>query len=740
MNARANASRAQVDSGWTSVSDEPQVTRSRALLLTGAEQISFAAPSALVAVQAVLQHGNSYGWWQTPRRWFTTATPVKLDVNLRTRIVSQLADEDMRILALQPDNAPLLDQAVLTLARYLVVLRIGPAGMGRKGHGASLDPRTVSDIAYFIGPALLGVALGRWLRAESRSNVASGFLNIVRAEDLTALKPSIRRLVLAEVRRMTYLDQHNCWKDVPSVGDASSATTPVAGNAPEFEPESALDPHLPLPDDYVSQMGQRSIWLIESLAPNLLLLAQEIRRIWEATANGRSPRVVEYSRRPKVAKLFERWDWRDANGLPISKPPFDIHLSKNGSKGQSLSTTAVWPPRNFAEFLGLLANVQLAHLFVVCMSTGARKSETLDLKRTCLEYAKDGLPYASGRTFKLVQRHDGELRDWVLPDLAVTAIEQQCQLVRIVERIGPQKPGPTGKARDTEPLHLWAQISTAGNHDRDLPLLYLDKALRSYARALGMDERPSGQWLRPHRFRKTVARLAALALTQAPKVLMNVFGHKSIEMTLYYILTDKTLQAEIEQVGRELRVMRAVEAVEAFVATENAGDTGVKLGGYGGPAALTIDRAVKVQRERVHHRGEQWGVDSVRELAEVLTLQGKSWEIVREGVVCTKFAGSESGPCNKSRGRPEPSKCQTNCSHRLEEAFLRDDVDAAMRSSVSEYEAALTANDELMQAMWAGQICAHVGRFDDLRDKWMTHPMVLRALAANETTNSKEAT
>lgn len=739
MNARDNASRTQAPTEWVDVSDELEASRSRALLLTSAEQIPFAEPSAIVAVQAVLQHGTCYGRWQTPRRWFTTATPVKLDVDLKARIVAQLADDGMRQLALQAGNAALLDRAVLTLARYLVVLRMGPAGMGRKGGGASLDPRTVSEIAYFVGPALIGVAVARWLQAEHRPTGAEGFLSTVRAEDLAALKPSIRRLVLAEVRRMVFLDERDCWRDLPSVGDENSSTTPVAGKALESEREPTLDPHLPLPDDYVSDMGQRSIWLIESLAPNLLLLAQEIRLIWEATADGRSARSIEHSRRPKVAKLFEGWDWRDANGSPILKPPFDIHLSKNGSKGKPLSTAASWPPRNLAEFLGLLANVQLAHLFVVCMSTGARKAETLDLQRTCLEYAKDGLPYASGRTFKLVQRHDGELRDWVLPDLAVTAIEQQCRLVRVVEAIGPQKPGPRGRARDAEPLHLWAQLSTAGNHDRCLPLLYLDKALRSYARALGMDERPSGQWLRPHRFRKTVARLAALALTQAPKVLMNVFGHKSIEMTLYYILTDKTLQAEIEQVGRELRVMRAAETVEALVAAEDAGNAGVELGGYGGPAALTIDRAVKVQRERVHQRGEQWGADSVRELAEILTLQGKAWEVVREGVVCTKLPGTESGPCNKSKGRPEPSQCQSNCNHRLEESFLREDVDASIEYSVREFEVALQADDELMQAMWAGQIRAHLPRFADLQEKWKLNPTVKRVLVASNDEQSEVA-
>ena len=724
---------------WTSAAEEVAATRARALLLTSAEQVPSADLSSLLATQAVLQHGNTWGRWQTPRRWFTTATPVKLNVDLRARIVARMPTEDLRHRVVQAENEPLLEHAVATLTRYLVVLRMGPAAMGRKGAGASLDPRSVADLAYFVGPELFAVALTRWLHAEQPTAGASGFLRVLRRDDLDVLSPSIRRLVLVEVRRMTVLNERDCWLDLPSGGSDFGLTTPVAGDAAPANSERNSDPHLPLPDDYVSEMGQKSIWLIEHLAPNLLSLAKGIVGIWARTADGFSPRAVEHRRRQEVTELLERWEWKDADGAPFERPPFNINLSKMGCKGTALSTDQLWPPRKLAEVLGLLANVQLAHLFVVSLSTGGRKGETLDLRRTCLQYQKDGRTYATGRTFKLVRQHDGELRDWTLPDLALRAIEQQCRLVKLVETIGPQKPSKRKGAQEMIVQdHLWLQVSGGGPSDRAKPLLHLDKAMRAYARALGMDERPGGQWLRPHRVRKTIARLAALALTQAPKVLMDVFGHKSIEMTLYYILSDKTLQAEIEQIGRELRVMRASDAVEAIVVAEDAG-TGLKLGGYGGPAALMIDHAIQVQRERVHRRGEQWGADSVRELAEVLTLQGKAWEVVRHGVVCTKLPGSESGPCNRSKGRPEPSHCQTDCSHRLEEAFLREDVDAAISSCVAEYETAIASSDELMEAMWSGQIRAHLGRFDDLRIKWMGHPLVLRAQATSDQSNLEVA-
>jgi hypothetical protein len=243
-----------------------------------------------------------------------------------------------------------------------------------------------------------------------------------------------------------------------------------------------------------------------------------------------------------------------------------------------------------------------------------------------------------------------------------------------------------------------------------------------------METMPGGQNLRPHRFRKTVARLAALALTQAPKILMDVFGHKSIEMTLYYILTDKDLQSDIEQVNRELRVIRAKQAVDHMLEEELTSASKPSVGSYGGPASTMLNESIKIQRERLHRQGKEWDTSSSIELAEILTLQGKAWELVRPGVICTKFPGTEFGPCNKSTGRPEPSRCQSTCSHRLEEAFLREDVDKTIQAAVYAFENSGNQGDELTQEAWAGQIKTNITRFTDLYSKWIENPTIQKII------------
>lgn len=537
---------------------------------------------------------------------------------------------------------------------------------------------------------------------------------------------------MRESRRMQLLVDRGYWTDLPNIGPDDAKVTDVSGNPLPYPAYRVKSPHLPLPDDYVSEMGRKSLWIIETLGPTLLQVAEKISTdLVEIENCALSPQKAQNRRRNAVDKVLSSWIWTDVDGHPFDSTPFEIRLSQLGRKRSTLADMR-WPPKNLISILGLLANLQCAHLFVVLLATGARSSEILTLRRDCIEYARNGYPYLNGRTFKLVDRHDGLARDWTLPDLAIQAIEQQCRLVPLIEsiqHIGARKIMIEADKQDDFLDHLWVQVGAGSNSNHKLPAQDLAVPLRSYAIAIGMDPKPNDQWLRPHRFRKTIARLAALALTHAPKILMDVFGHKSIEMTLYYILCDKDLQADIETVSRELRVMRAETAINAIVDAEDMGKDSAPVGNYGGPAALMLRSTIDRQREQSHLAGNQWGSDSVRDLAEILTLQGKAWEVVRQGVICTKLPGTEAGPCNKSKGRPEPSKCQPDCSHRLEEAFLREDIDNSIAVCVNEYNNANTERDELMQAMWAGQIRAHIGRLPELKIKWQNDPIIQKILA-----------
>jgi hypothetical protein len=360
----------------------------------------------------------------------------------------------------------------------------------------------------------------------------------------------------------------------------------------------------------------------------------------------------------------------------------------------------------------LLQLLQMAHLWIVLLSVGSRIGEMLSVTAGSVVHSSDGTPFANGLTYKLVDAAGGVERDWPLPDVALEAVRQQEELSALIKSLGHLSldPDDSNSANDGDQSSLWSRVGSAGEFTSEV-----SRQLRAMSINLGLTDKPGGTNLVTHRFRKTVARLAALALAGAPKILMDLFGHKSIEMTLYYILTDPIVQAEIKQVVEEVAVMRAKDAIEDV---EN----------YGGPAAKKISETVIRERARL---GRDLGANDIRQLAEVLTLSGQSWAMVRPGVICTKLPGS-AGPCTKQVGRPEPSRCRWTCDHRLEEAVLRDDVDRSIAEAVRLYELERADENEMGQEFWAGQILAHVRRFEDIYQKWSTNPSVAQVLNHQE--------
>jgi len=719
-------------------------TRNQALAHTSLADVQHLSPDGLRTLKVILGHGSEPGRWHTPSRWNSARVPAALtDINLRQRIVHCLCKLQHQVgsserlhgddLLTGCNASRLVDAATLQFERFLVLCRLAKSGIGKRGLGRSLAPSTIIEHAYSILPWLFAAAVLRAIENNGLGGArlgdevdGSGIMAQLSVNDLKSLSPRVQEAAVVELERMRRFARDGLWSDLPSITVISSSATPVAGPrlAPRRQPRR--DTHLPLPDDYVAALGQRCIWLIRSVGPMLLLLASQILEVLNRKPASLKRRDSTEARRlSEIEGRILEFRWVDDNGNFIDASPFELHLRTVGNRHGRFPVR--WPPQSAIEVVALLRVVQAAHVFVVLLSMGSRKSEVLSLRRDCVQYSPANAPNALGKTFKLVRRHDGEWREWPLPDLAIKAIEQQRRLVSVAERIcepllhmdAIAPPIPS-----VEPTHLWAQIGIGSNSNAALEMRDCASSLKTLVRAFNLDSRPGGQYVRPHRLRKTIARLAALALTQAPKVLADVFGHRSIEMTLYYILEDKGLQAEVERVSRELRVMRAKDVVATMVAAEDVDDRITPYAGYGGPAAATLQNAVQVHRNRLHQAGKRWNASSTAELATILTLNGTAWQLVRRGVICTKFPGTESGPCNQSKGHPEPSKCQSDCRHRLEEQFLRNDVDGAISQSLESYEAAGRTGDLFMQEYWATQVRAHLGRFDDLREKWMQNEAV----------------
>jgi hypothetical protein len=289
--------------------------------------------------------------------------------------------------------------------------------------------------------------------------------------------------------------------------------------------------------------------------------------------------------------------------------------------------------------------LQAAHLWITLLAMAGRISEVETLERGCVEWRRDGKPYIDGKTYKLKKALAGVDRDWPAPDALIYALGQQARLVAAWERIARALDGADVSNADSllvDPSHLWASLGTSGSANPEKRLSDINPALQKLAKRIGLSDRPGGVLLHAHRFRKTVARLAGVAIVDSPRVLMQLLGHDDIEVTLHYICTDKALAVDIERVARELRIMRSQEVFEGIRASL---ETGVKQYGGGGVPGL----------ESMIRQAKDWGPETSYELSVLLTANGRYTKLVRPGVMCLKPSLTN-----------KPCTCDSSCENRIE--------------------------------------------------------------------------
>ncbi|MGY4608591.1 integrase [Bradyrhizobium sp. USDA 4474] len=380
----------------------------------------------------------------------------------------------------------------------------------------------------------------------------------------------------------------------------------------------------PFSDSFVTEFIRRALWVHANLADQLIPLWAELCEVTASeAARGRS------TSHPSVIALrsaaIERVRWVDAAGRPITQLPFGI-ARRDGVSDQ-------WPPRNASDINRMVGTLQAMNFGMIDFCTGARASE--------LAAAEDNENQGSDHrlhsvTYKLIDQIGGKKRDWPLHPAAARAIEVQQKICRVVR--------PAGQT------HLWVILGDGdklGNR-----LLNLTEPLVQAVDHLGLSGLTGRDRAHVHRWRHTVARLVALSVVGAPQVLLDLFGHRDLEMTLRYMLSDPRIIEDAMKVAKETTFVMAEEALAETI--EGEAD---------GPAAAPLQAGLAATGMR---RGEQvFDTATLRETAEVLTFNGRFWSLVRPGVICTKGLG-QAGPCTKERGAPDPGACRTTCEHRLE--------------------------------------------------------------------------
>ncbi|MGO7586639.1 hypothetical protein ACC689_20765 [Rhizobium ruizarguesonis] len=441
---------------------------------------------------------------------------------------------------------------------------------------------------------------------------------------------------------------------------------------------------LAFPDDFVARMLFTIVWLQENLSEQAI----DCWKLTEAINNADSFTRGSLSAATHSARLavVETYDWRDKDGDPIVKLPFEIFQRD----GITYTPSNQWPPKTYSTLPLLINVIQALNASTAAFCSAARLHEVSGASAPTIETARDQVLQSS--TYKFAGTLGGEKRNWPLHPFAHRALELQAKLSAVVKPEGAE--------------YLWVQTRHSSTGRRGDPLLDISSATVEAVKNLDLTKLSEG---RPHyhRWRHTIARLIGLTVEEAIHVIQDIFGHQDVEMSIHYMLSDPEIVEWAIEISKDVAIVLAEEAISE-----------IESGTAGGKAAEQIENSMVEYKMR---RGiKVLGTDDITEAAQFLTLNGVAFQRVRKGVICTKAPG-EFGRCTKGRGKPDAGACQSDCLHRLELGLERAQCRDQIVYLLNLYEHSTDDGEVLRSARLKGQILSELRRWDDVRAEMLAN-------------------
>lgn len=499
---------------------------------------------------------------------------------------------------------------------------------------------------------------------------------------------SISKSYRSSAASLTHYHRVGCLPDAPATSPVIQGNDGPRDRSGEREHSSHPISHeqiQPYSDEFVSEAGWAAATMIRVVGPTMLDAVEAALKIKPRTMTVRGPRrrlkkagMAAFARDP----IIRSWRWMHPDGTILETVPITFHIHKGLSK-----VAACWPPRTFDHAMRMVQILQGAHTFPIGLATGVRHGGLASLQVGSLSKLKGGADTMKFRTWKL-DGPGGRWTDAPVPTLACESILQQERLARIFKA-----------HHGLKNTHLWVSHLYPGTPP-SIPHL-----MRTFIDGLGLRRFVSNGGVNPHRFRKTLARLAALALVHAPKILMDAFGHRDEQMTvLRYILSDPSILAEVQEIVREMIILKGVEAVQNADVIQGSGSSQLRA---------------KVEQFAKRLGESALEPKNISEFAQALTEDGTSWAFVTPDIVCTSF--TKGGLCNKGRGKPDPHYCDPACDNQI---IFPDGAEGVGRAVVNaietvEYalgllESASKDMDDMLVAHYRGQIRSLLNRWSQV--------------------------
>ncbi|QNG47079.1 site-specific integrase [Sphingobium yanoikuyae] len=461
--------------------------------------------------------------------------------------------------------------------------------------------------------------------------------------------------------------------------------------ATQVDEEKDSITYLPLSDEYVAEMGRRCIFYLNEIGPNLVRIFSNHpdmdinKKAWMPRGrNGGTPTkgTLKIARTAAWKEYLNKFEWVGSDGAIIKIIPFKCD-------------NLIFPPLSLAQLDRLVSRHVDSILHILLLLSGGRQSEVQLMERgVVLREGESGaeLGVVTGRTPKPSGSGKGDIRNWPVPLQVAGWLRNQAHLA---DALAP--PGNNG---------LWWSMSTT-----HLNVARIDPHYRcaNFAVRHGLAHLNEGR-AHPHRYRKSIARLALLSLTGAPAIVMKMFGHSDIMTTLNYLFADPLILDDMREMLGERRAEVALTVLEDLDRSAGAAANTVRSARDQFFDELEVPNNERSQRVRM------------LQFITAKMLEGNiDIKILYPGILCIRTL-EQSGLCISAGGQINPSKCQSRCRYRLELSLRIDEINDIIEDLFDDLSSAEICGNDVVKPFLIGQIIDHVEIFDEIKDKYKNDP------------------
>lgn len=370
--------------------------------------------------------------------------------------------------------------------------------------------------------------------------------------------------------------------------------------------DNSTNPFAPIPlDDYaeiinycltmVDEYGEDVIWLYQTYYPTLVGAFDHPARM-ELRPTGFS------TGSPEGIGAFKAYTPKFVSGVPW----WPIQIKYRVVDGSEYI--------DYAMVATCIAGLIDACCVLILATTGMRRSEISNLRSSCVTYNADGA-WLTFTVFKTSVASQGDRKTIPIPNATAHAIELMERLFADARKYGGHD-------------YLFAVITRQffGNRAHGA---YPERAVKRVAQAAGVDEA-----IFPHRFRKS---LAMYLIYQDPRnidLIRHLFSHRSLKMTLRYILSLPGVHSEIRKIVIDQNVELLSEIIQGVLQD--------RIGGIGGKRVkATINRST-IFKAKLRDDGKETLIQYIESLLD----QGIQLLHRTNLAICLKTPGlTEDSPC-----------------------------------------------------------------------------------------------